>query len=91
MKKTQFESYTTCQDKEYFEREYIFKPKEKIDFVYCFLMTIARKESQEENKCFDFVLQSSNKVSANTLTEFNSNNHIKYIARYTWNNFMIDY
>jgi hypothetical protein len=91
MTKTQFESYTTNRDMEDFEREFGFKPKDKLDFAYCFLMTIARKALNEDRADFDFLLQPSNKVSANAVTEFNSNNRTKLRARYAWDDFMVDY
>lgn len=76
MKKTQFESYTTNQDKEDFERLSGFKPKDKLDFAYCFLMTIAHKSIQEEHNNFDFLIQPSNKVVANAVSELTKTNRI---------------
>jgi len=91
MTKTQFESYTTNRDMEDFEREFGFKPKDKLDFAYCFLMTIARKALNGGSANFDFLLQPSNKVSTNAVTEFNSNSRTKLRARYAWDDFMVDY
>jgi hypothetical protein len=54
-------------------------------------MTIARKALNEDRADFDFLLQPSNKVSANAVTEFNSNNRTKLRARYAWDDFMVDY
>ena len=91
MTKTQFESYTTVGDMNAFEKEFGFKPKDKLHFAYCFLMTIARKALENGQTDFDFVLQPSNKVSANAVTEFNSNSRTKLRARYAWDDFMVDY
>ena len=91
MKKTQFESYTTNQDKEDFERLSGFKPKDKLDFAYCFLMTIARKSIQEEHNNFDFLIQPSNKVVANAVSELTKTNRIKSHARNAWDDFLVDY
>lgn len=91
MTKTQFESYTTVVDMEDFERLFGFKPKDKLDFAYCFLMTIARKGHKEGCADFEFVLKPSNKVSADAIAEFNSNGRTTLRAGNAWDDFMVDY
>lgn len=91
MSKTQFENYTTLQDMNDFEREFGFKPKSKLEFGYCFLMTIARKALQKKEEDFEFILKPSNKISIDAISEFTSSNRIKYRTRNAWDDFLCDY
>jgi len=91
MTKVQLENNTTRQDISDFETRFDYKPKDKLDFAYCFLMTIARKAIQENHTEFNFVLNSSNKLSAGAQQAFIVNRRVKNRANCEWEDFICDY
>ena len=91
MTKSQFESYTTKKDMDTFESMLKHKPEDKLDFAYCYLITIARKAVEEENTSFNFVLNDKHKLSASAQSAFIASRHIKTKAQYCWDDFLCDY
>ena len=91
MTKTQFETNTTQTDITHFETHYGYKPKDKLDFAYCFLMTIARKALQEQHTSFNFVLNARNKLTSAAQQAFIVSKRVKTKSSNAWDDFLCDY
>ena len=91
MTKQQFQSYTTKIDIDYFESIFNYKPTNKKHYIYCYLMTIARKAIEEQNKNLSFLFEDRHKLTMDTRNTLNNSEYMRKKVYKGWLAFLQDY